>query len=243
MRMATRLGRCRDTLFLSARDSVSIFKGFAMYLLKQWPLIPVLCATIVFGNIMEARGQSLAQPAALAVEGLVEIEIDAEVRPAACCELAGKASCCCEPMCCPKCVTEEVEKSCWLVKSELVCIPGFRWPWECRAGDCDCSRGVSDGCVCPPKCGRVRCVNVLEQHKYTCEDCGYEWEVKCVRTSGGSCSCTNGRCPGCGCDPSCGASAAAKPLSTVQQATAAERISLSRTAKKSSSFWERLGLH
>jgi hypothetical protein len=161
-----------------------------------------LTVLLIAASFGDASGADLAQPKKLALAP--PVTQDAQVAPVGCCE--GCASCCCEPICCPKCVTEEVEKSCWLVNRQLVCIPSFRWPWECRQGDCDCGHGVGDGCACPPKCGRVRCVKVLEEHKYTCQECGYEWEVKCVCDRNGCC-CTEGCCPHCGCDPSCGACA------------------------------------
>lgn len=183
----------------------------------QLPLrrFAALCVLSSFISTDVSNGQSLAQPDALVANS--PTQPDAKVKPAACSE-GGSGCCSCrEPLCCPKCVTEEVEKSCWLVKSELVCIPGFRWPWECRAGDCDCGGEVGDGCACPPKCGRVRCVNVLEQHKYTCKECGYEWEVKCVRR-------------GNNCDTCASADVANRSASTP------------RTAHKASSLLERLGL-
>lgn len=163
---------------------------------------------------------------------------DPAVTPASCCDsecdkccdggagCCGKgksccsSSCCCEAVCCPKRVTEEVKKHCWLVKPELVCIPGFRF--ECNWGKSKCSKKggcdrccddlcCGDGCcengTCccndpgKPTCGRVRCINVLEKHEFKCEECGYEWEVKCVR-SGKRRSCCGKRgcnCPSCGC--------------------------------------------
>ena len=169
---------------------------------------------LITASATGVQGEGLAQPATLAAA--VPARHDAQVKPAACCGNS-RCQCCCEPICCPKCFTEEVEKSCWLVKSELVCIPGFRWPWECRKGDCNCGGGVGDGCVCPPKCGRVRCVNVLEQHKYTCEECGYEWEVKCD-------------CHGNNCD-TCASAAAGKQSSPA-----------TRTARKATTLQELLGL-
>jgi hypothetical protein len=188
----------------------------------NWNLLLAIGVMSLLAPAADLTGQTLGQPTALTVAA--PVKQDAKLQPVACCETADGSCCCFEPMCCPKCVTEEVEKSCWKVSSELVCIPGFRWPWECRQGDCKCGHGVGDGCVCPPKCGRVRCVNVLEQHKYTCDQCGYEWEIKCVRSADG-CSCAKGGCPHCGCDPSCGAT---------------EAVTATKTAKKPTTLWERL---
>ncbi len=92
------------------------------------------------------------------------------VNPAACRYCRTAPCSCCEPVCCPKRIEGQEEKSCWKVAGEYVCVPGFRFPW--------------DKC-CGPKCGWVRCVNVLEEHKYECDTCGYEWEVKYVCTSAG----------------------------------------------------------
>jgi hypothetical protein len=90
-------------------------------------------------------------------------------------------------MCCPQRVTETEKKSFWKVTCEYVCIPGFRFPWECKKDAC------GRECLI---CGRVRAVNILEQDDYECEVCGYKWEVKCVRRSGesGSAGCPCPRC-------------------------------------------------
>ncbi len=171
-----------------------------------------LSMVIVFTTSVQA--QSLQQPGALATTADHVLKASAsEVRPAGCCDGAAgccncAGNCCCKPTCCPQRVVEEVEKKCWKVKSKYVCIPSFRWPWECAggskrdcaAGSCCGEGGCTSGCCnCPPKCGKVRCVNVLEQHKYKCKKCGTEWKVQCVR-SGNRCSCEgDGCCPGCGC--------------------------------------------
>ncbi len=163
-------------------------------------LVVVSCLTLMIGLQVVAHAQ-LVQPASVATN-LTPVQ-DSKVMLAGCtdsccrCETAsGKA------VCCPRRVTEEVKKHCWKVKSEMICIPSFRFRcnWKKRAKNCDCGDGCCAGgnCTdCPPKCGRVRCINVLEKHEYTCEKCGYEWDVKCVR-SGKKC------CPVGGCDcPSC----------------------------------------
>lgn len=119
-----------------------------------------------------------------------------------CCVSDCCGSCCGEAVCCPNRVTEEVKKHCWKVKYENVCIPGFRF--ECnwvkkRNNGCDCGDTCcSSGSCGTPTCGRVRCIKVLEKHEYTCDKCGYEWEVKCVR-SGNNCNGDGGCCcPKCG---------------------------------------------
>ena len=112
----------------------------------------------------------------------------------------------CQGVCCPKVVEKEVKKHCWKVSPKLVCIPGFRWPWEkCKTRKdecCDRCVGGCDECLsksCKLPCGRVRCVNVLEKHEYTCKKCGYEWTAKCVCTS--KCSKKSNACCNC---PECG---------------------------------------
>jgi len=95
----------------------------------------------------------------------------------------------CEPVCSPRRVKKEEKKHCWKVLPKYVCIPGYKLPWQ--------SCGT-------PRCGRVRCINVLEKHEYKCEKCGYEWEVKMVRT--GKKQCCNRRsncCPDCGTSSGC----------------------------------------
>jgi hypothetical protein len=101
---------------------------------------------------------------------------DSQVMPTAC-SRCGKRQCECELVCCPQIVTETEKKPFWKVTCEHVCIPGFRFPWECCKD--------KDGCCCREYliCGAVRTVNVLEQDEIECKTCGYKWEVKCVRRS------------------------------------------------------------
>jgi hypothetical protein len=101
---------------------------------------------------------------------------DGQVTPTAC-SRCGKRQCECELVCCPQIVTETEKKPFWKVTCEHVCIPGFRFPWECCKDQ--------NGCCCREFliCGAVRTVNVLEQDEIECKTCGYKWEVKCVRRS------------------------------------------------------------
>ena len=135
-----------------------------------------------------------------------------QVTPASCddtcCGKGGNncsSSCCCDVVCCPKRVTKEVKKHCWLVEPKYVCIPGFHFPWErYRASDPNCGDGCDCASAsCAPVCGRVRCVNTLEKHEYQCEKCGYEWNVKCVRPSNQCGSCSDCDCPSCGQKSAC----------------------------------------
>jgi len=154
----------------------------------------------------------IQQPNSIATEAAPSAEVaiaqDTAVTPAgfcdagcdSCCGKGGCSgrSCCCDAVCCPKKVTEEVKKHCWKVKSKMICIPGFRF---------ECNWGKNKCCSDPGTltCGRVRCINVLEKHKYTCDKCGYEWSVKCVRSGKGGCFRGGGcnSCPSCGCTGCC----------------------------------------
>ena len=103
------------------------------------------------------------------------------------CQRCGSRECRCELVCCPQKVSESEKVSIWKVTCEYVCIPGFRFPWECKANKC--------GSECLV-CGTVRAVNVLAHEEYECSKCGYEWQIKCVRRSGESTP-VDCRCPHC----------------------------------------------
>ena len=158
-------------------------------------------------------------PPVISEESTMTVLDDDAVNPAACARCRRKNDCCCDTNCCQECceavccptqVTEEVKKHCWKVNPELVCVPGFRLPWLCRDKSrvlCDdkCCGDECCGCCqecCEPQCGRVRCVNVLEKHEYTCAECGWEWEVKCVRSARG-CRGEADCCPSCGSSGCC----------------------------------------
>ena len=166
-----------------------------------------VCLSLAFG--FQALAEQRLQPnhsiyTTPAATSQTNLKQDTEITPAACTDSCS-GSRCCEATCCPKRVTEEVKKHCWKVKSEMVCIPGFRFQctWNRDKGNnANCNDCCTTSSCCdanPPTCGRVRCIRVLEKHEYTCEECGYEWDVKGVRTSKGRC-CGEG---GCSC-PSCG---------------------------------------
>lgn len=138
----------------------------------------------------------------------------------------------CEPddyVCCRKTEKETIEKECFTVECEAVCIPKFRLPWEC------CSQG---------KCGRIRCVNVLGTEKYECEECVTTWEARRVRCSCGRCG-SSGRG---GCGTQAEAEAVAPPrTSEVQTASASVPIAASNGAgskapeqTKPQSAWSKL---
>ena len=67
-------------------------------------------------------------------------------------------------VCCPEPTEIKVEKHCWEVECEQICIPKFKWPWE--------------SCCEAPKCGKVRSVKVLKKVEKECKECGYKWTVK-----------------------------------------------------------------
>ncbi len=116
---------------------------------------------------------------------------DEAVAPAGCTDCsrtaAGGACGSCnssEAVCFPRRTKEKVKKHGWNVLCENVCVPAFKWPWES---------------CCKPKCGYVRGIHVLEKHEYECEKCGYEWTIKCVRSSCNGRSGQGGAfCPDCG---------------------------------------------
>jgi len=165
-------------------------------------------------TLTSTAGGTLQQPPTIAKPDAVEniphdaVTHDAAVTAAGCCDgNCGTRAASAQPVCCAKKVTEKVKRHRWHVKPELVCIPGFRfecnWFEKHRGKDgkcCDRCTDSSGSCGCSesaaPTCGRVRCIKVLEKENYTCDECGYEWEVKCVR-SGGRCQRSKCRCPQC----------------------------------------------
>ena len=55
------------------------------------------------------------------------------------------------------------EKSCFKVKTETICIPKVRLPWQ------KC---------CPPMTSKTKVVKRLSTHKYECPSCDYKWSVQ-----------------------------------------------------------------
>jgi hypothetical protein len=125
------------------------------------------CVAILLLSSPSLQAKDIRQPATVLAATKISLEHDSQVKPAGYCD-GGSGCCTCEP----------------------VCIPKFRWPWECRAksksnrdADCGCAVDACCGdecCGMAPKCGKVKTVKVLEQHKYTYKECGYEWDIKCV---------------------------------------------------------------
>ncbi|MCA9267220.1 MAG: hypothetical protein KDA41_02055 [Planctomycetales bacterium] len=79
--------------------------------------------------------------------------------------------------CTPVVQSKTVEKHCWEVRCKEVCIPAVTFPWEVGHGKK--GEGV---CCWGGRCGKVRTVHHLWQHKYKCEECKCEWNV-----DGGKC--------------------------------------------------------
>ncbi|NOY41726.1 MAG: hypothetical protein GXP26_07820 [Planctomycetes bacterium] len=160
------------------------------------------CLAVLVSQESLAQQQEIRQPVSLAT-----FDIDTNVVPASCNGAGCHRKTCssCQSVCCPKPVEKEVKKHSWKVSPKLVCIPAFRWPWDrftvkkpgcCDGGDAGCADSQAN-------CGRVRCVNVLEKHEYTCNECGYEWDIKRVCTSSGHRKAVGQFCPECngkGCD-------------------------------------------
>ncbi|MCA9247376.1 MAG: hypothetical protein KDA42_09685 [Planctomycetales bacterium] len=121
---------------------------------------------------------------------------------------------CCEVQC-PNCDhtchfsvgTEPVDKHCYGVACEPICIPKVVFPWQkkccndgcghgCKSGcdsGCDCASGA---CGCCAKCEEPNCscvnngacvryVRKLKKYEYQCEKCKYKWEA--VPACGGCC--------------------------------------------------------
>ena len=140
---------------------------------------------------------AVAPPATSAAEPAPPADL---VQPAAFetspgCANDASAPCCEGSLCCDKCKTcrkskyvcccttkqQTVEKDCWRVKCEAVCIPPICLP-KCLRLFCKC--GPCSKC-------KVRCVRVLESDSYEVDECTCEWEARC------QCAC--GTCAEC-CD-------------------------------------------
>ncbi len=119
---------------------------------------------------------------------------------------------------------EKVEKHCWKVECQEICVPKVVCPWQeggsgltlfswlkksknpncgnswgCADGCCDqgcCVDDCCNSCCCKPRCGKVIVVRDLKKEKYECEECVCKWDIRRLPP------CTD--CCDCGCDPSCG---------------------------------------
>ncbi|MGB7344346.1 MAG: hypothetical protein WBD20_09040 [Pirellulaceae bacterium] len=111
--------------------------------------------------------------------------------------------------CCPKCnhvckLTAEkvdVEKSCFEVESDYICIPKVVFPWQRPAKrSCNtCTSCDGSGCkscsACPNNGAKIRKIKVLKTKKYECPECEYTWSAE----EAGGCGCSSGNCAGSSC--------------------------------------------
>ena len=100
--------------------------------------------------------------------------------------LFGKGKVHCDKSCdhCPCYPTVEevvVEKPCFEVECEQICVPKvtFPWPWLNRC--CGCKgkgkgHGGSNGC-CGTRCGHIKTIRVLKTDSYECTECRCNWDV------------------------------------------------------------------
>ncbi len=204
---------------------------------KLVAMICIVAGSLPLALVRSGEGEPTPLPLVFGAESSKVQVADRQVEPIACHRGVSQSTCCCEPVCCPQRVVEKEEKTCWKVSSKFVCIPGFRFPWECcnscGAGS-NCCENCGGCCSCgTPLCGTVRCVNILEQHKYECEKCGYLWEVKCVRTNR-DCQRCPANCPHCGQSNQCVSSESDNP--EVQQLETSEVVSFPPVASQDESF-------
>lgn len=89
--------------------------------------------------------------------------------------------------CCPECnhtcrldVEEvEVDKTCFEVETEIICIPRVVFPWQRKSvrrarSSCDSCEGL--GCKhCGHKGAKTREVKILSSRKYKCPKCEFAW--------------------------------------------------------------------
>ncbi|TWU36654.1 hypothetical protein Q31b_49360 [Novipirellula aureliae] len=129
--------------------------------------------------------------------------------------------------CCPNCNHNckleakqvEVEKKCYEVECETICVPRVVFPWQtgdCRwfpwskkksqVNPCDaCDACDGGGCKVCTNCvhngAEVRTIKVLKSKSYKCPECEYSWSVD----DGPGCGCgASGCCGNAGCcDASC----------------------------------------
>ena len=140
---------------------------------------------------------------------------------------------CCGVCCfaCPDCRCKldaeevEVEKSCFEVECETICVPKVVFPWQTgkgfcfglfagKKGACDScdacdGHGCSDCTACVNNGAVLRKVKVLKTKKYKCPACEYTWSAE---ESVMGC-CDDGCCDGCvtpGCDGCCASNEAVK---------------------------------
>jgi hypothetical protein len=112
----------------------------------------------------------------------------------------------------------EVEKSCWEIECEEICIPRVVFPWQKwkakRDGSCGSCDACGDGrgsCCTVNNGARVKVVKKLKKKKYECPKCKYEWAPACGAQSGCS-TCGQADC----CDANCDAAESEVPVPAVE---------------------------
>ncbi len=145
------------------------------------------------------------------------------------CQAAGR--CCGGPKCVGKAEMVDVEKHCWKIECDEICVPAVRFPWErggnkltlftlfkskrchnpgCKASSCDggCSAAPTCGCAgsgcascVPPRCGFVKSVRDLKKETYTTKACEYSIGPADGGEDGGCDSCSAPGCTGCAVAP------------------------------------------
>jgi hypothetical protein len=122
-------------------------------------------------------------------------------------------------LCCPECQhccqleaeMGDVEKKCFEVETEVICIPRVVFPWQvgkrcfpfCKKNErssCDSCNGR--GCSnCVHNGAKTRKIKILKSRKYQCPQCEYAWST--VEKPCGS-SCGPAGCCDSGCDSGLG---------------------------------------
>jgi len=117
--------------------------------------------------------------------------------------------------CCPECnhtckleaKEVEVEKKCYEIECETICVPRVVFPWQ--TGDCcwfpwgkkkshgnPCDSCDGGGCKVCTNCvhngATVRKIKVLKTKSYKCPECQYSWSVE----DAPSCGCGDSGCCG-----------------------------------------------
>ncbi len=166
-------------------------------------LAPTLNLVVMAGQPSVQQPQGLLPASSSSGQAAEDSKLTLVGCDSSCCASGTNSCCgdCCEAVCYPKRVEKEVKKHCWKVESKIVCIPKFRWPWERCSSSCNSGCDGGSECkreCCAPLCGRTRCINVLEKDSHQCQECGYEWEIKYIRSKSRAKSGGNRCCPDCG---------------------------------------------
>ena len=124
-------------------------------------------------------------------------------------------------VCCPQCDCKcyscklesdvvDVEKKCFEVEEDVICVPNVVFPWQTGKKRCKfnlrklCGRDGGSSCDSCDSCGGVGCstcvhngakirkIKKLKSKKYTCPECEYTWtpeEKEASPCCGGNCGC------------------------------------------------------